>query len=213
VLTNPWFYNTVGAIFTLMTFSYLWKENAIYRLAEHIFVALSAGYIVTYNWHTTIKPVIQDEIPVQKQYYLITAIIVGLLMYTRYFAKIAWLARIPMSIWVGYGVGYTLVFQPAPFITQITNSFQKFYIANSTTWYGTNTVNNVLFFVFLISTMMYFFFTVKRTNPVMAAGAGIGRIVLMLAFGSAFGNTVQGRISLFIGRVQFLLGNWLGLIK
>lgn len=211
-MNNPWFYNTVGAIFTLMIFSYLWKENAVYRLAEHIFVGLSGGYIVVTNWHTTLKPVFQTEIPVDKQYYLITAVIVGLLMYTRYFSKIAWLARIPMSIWVGYGVGYTLVFQPAPFINQITNSFQKFSSAG-TTWYGTNTVNNVLFFVFLICTMMYFFFTVKRDNPVMAGGATVGRWVLMLAFGSAFGNTVQGRISLFIGRVQFLLGTWLHLLK
>ncbi|MGE5560510.1 MAG: hypothetical protein ACM3XN_05570 [Chloroflexota bacterium] len=211
-MNNPWFYNTVGAISTLMIFSYLWKENAVYRIAEHIFVGLSGGYIVTYNWHSTLKPAIQQEIQVDKQYYLITAIIIGLLMYFRYFPKVAWLARIPMSIWVGYGVGYTLVYAPAPFITQITNSFQKFS-ATYSTWYGTNTVNNILFFVFLISTMMYFFFTVKRDNPVMAGGAMLGRIVLMLAFGSAFGNTVQGRISLFIGRVNFLLGTWLGLIK
>lgn len=209
---NPTIAHTVGAIFTLFIFSYLWKENPLYRLAEHIYVGLSAGYIVTMNWHTTLKPAIQQEIAVDKQYYLITAIIIGLLMYTRYFPKVAWLARIPMSIWVGYGVGYTLVFAPAPFITQITNSFQKFS-AKYTTWYGTNTVNNVLFFVFLIGTMMYFFFTVKRDNPIMVGGATIGRYVLMLAFGSAFGNTVQGRVSLFIGRCQYLLGDWLHLIK
>jgi hypothetical protein len=32
----------------------------------------------------------------------------------------------------------------------------------------------------------------------------------MIAFGAMFGNTVMARLSLFIGRMQFLLKDWLG---
>ena len=35
---------------------------------------------------------------------------------------------------------------------------------------------------------------------------------MMIAFGALFGNAVMGRMSLMIGRVQFLLGEWLGLL-
>ena len=35
----------------------------------------------------------------------------------------------------------------------------------------------------------------------------------MVGFGASFGYTVMARISLFIGRLQFLLGDWLGIIK
>lgn len=34
----------------------------------------------------------------------------------------------------------------------------------------------------------------------------------MIGFGSAFGYTVMARISLLIGRIQYLLGPWLGII-
>ncbi|MDP2858353.1 MAG: hypothetical protein Q8P50_10295 [Bacillota bacterium] len=40
-----------------------------------------------------------------------------------------------------------------------------------------------------------------------------GRYPLIIAFGTAFGYTVMSRISLFTGRMQFLLGDWLGLMR
>ena len=33
---------------------------------------------------------------------------------------------------------------------------------------------------------------------------------MMVAFGAMFGNTVMARISLFIGRMRFLLADWIG---
>ena len=38
------------------------------------------------------------------------------------------------------------------------------------------------------------------------------RYVMMIAFGALFGNAVMGRMSLMIGRVHFLLADWLGLV-
>jgi hypothetical protein len=35
----------------------------------------------------------------------------------------------------------------------------------------------------------------------------------MVAFGAGFGYTVMARISLLIGRMSFLLGDWLGIIE
>jgi hypothetical protein len=42
--------------------------------------------------------------------------------------------------------------------------------------------------------------------------AKVGIVFLMIGFGSSFGYTVMARVSLLIGRVQFLLEDWLGLI-
>jgi hypothetical protein len=39
-----------------------------------------------------------------------------------------------------------------------------------------------------------------------------GLLVLMVAFGASFGNAVMSRITLLVGRLQFLLGDWLGLV-
>ena len=35
----------------------------------------------------------------------------------------------------------------------------------------------------------------------------------MIAFGASFGYTVMARVSLLIGRIQFLLHDWLGVIQ
>jgi len=40
----------------------------------------------------------------------------------------------------------------------------------------------------------------------------IGIVFVMIGFGAAFGYTVMARVSLLIGRMQFILIDWLGVI-
>jgi hypothetical protein len=63
-----------------------------------------------------------------------------------------------------------------------------------------------------VSVLFYFFFSVehKRTGRAVSK---IGILFLMVSFGASFGYTVMGRVSLLIGRVQFLLFEWLKLPK
>ena len=42
--------------FTLCIFSYLLGDNPFYKIAEHIFVGVSAGYIAVYTFWSTIWP-------------------------------------------------------------------------------------------------------------------------------------------------------------
>jgi len=70
-------------------------------------------------------------------------------------------------------------------------------------WFGT--FSNVLLLLGLVAGLIYFYFSVAHTGT-------IGRIsrfgvwVLMIGFGASFGYTVQGRISLAIGRAMDVLG-------
>ena len=69
--------------------------------------------------------------------------------------------------------------------------------------------SNILIVVGVICGLIYFFFSKEHTGAFgRASRAGIW--VLMVAFGASFGYTVMARISLLIGRLEFLLGNWLG---
>ncbi len=42
--------------FTICIFSYLFGDNPFYKVAEHIFVGVSAGYIAVYTFWSTIWP-------------------------------------------------------------------------------------------------------------------------------------------------------------
>ncbi len=72
-----------------------------------------------------------------------------------------------------------------------------------------NTINNIIFVVITLSATMYFLFTLrsKQSEPVIT----LGKYGMMIAFGATFGQTVMSRISLFTGRMQFLLFEWLKL--
>ena len=54
----------------------------------------------------------------------------------------------------------------------------------------------------------------RRDAPGLAAecAAKLGILYLMVAFGASFGYTVMGRVSLLIGRITFLLRDWLHVI-
>jgi len=59
--------------------------------------------------------------------------------------------------------------------------------------------------------LIYFFFSAEHKGA-LGGTAKLGIWFLMVAFGASFGYTVMARISLLIGRMQFLLGDWLRLI-
>ena len=69
----------------------------------------------------------------------------------------------------------------------------------------------ILMLVGVICTLTYFFFSIEHRGAVGGISK-VGIVFLMVGFGSAFGNTVMGRVSLFIQRVDFLLHDWLHLI-
>ena len=46
----------VGAILTISIFSFLWRDNPLYRFAEHLFVGVSIGYVLVLIWNTSTYP-------------------------------------------------------------------------------------------------------------------------------------------------------------
>lgn len=70
---------------------------------------------------------------------------------------------------------------------------------------GFGIVSNLLLLAGLLASLVYFYFSVAHRGPI----GGISRFgvwTLMIGFGASFGLTVQGRISLAIGRAYDVLG-------
>lgn len=176
----------------------------MYRLTEHVFIGMTAAHVIVLNYENFIKPNVIDGIFVRGEYIWAVPFLLGMLIYTRYFRPISWWARIPMSLTVGYGVGFTLAFNPLPFLRQVTDTFIRFQGATTGI-----TINNILFFVMTIAGLVYFFFTIPREKYGLGHLAALGRYTIVIALGASYGNTVQGRFSLFLGRLQFLLRDWL----
>ena len=203
-MTKPVLYNIdIGAILTICIMTILWKENPLFRFAEHLLIGIAAAHSTVRTIDNYLRPTIQDQIVAQGQWGYILLLLFGCLMYLRHAPNLSWVARYPMSWFVGYGVGYTLAFSPKPFLKQIIDTFIPL-----------KSIDNVLYFVVTIITVSYFFFTPKWRAE-SSAGKVLdvwARRVMMIGFGATFGNVVQGRISILLGRLQFLLHDWLGVI-
>jgi len=121
----------LGAACTLAMFSFLWRENAVYRFFEHIFVGLGMGYTVAITWTNVLKPHWWDKriwVGASEEVFPFWGLlgIVGLLWYFQLSKNRAWLSRIPIGILMGSGAG--LIFRRiyGLFFTrdgQVTQSF------------------------------------------------------------------------------------------
>ncbi len=187
--------NWLALIFTVCIFSLvLYKDNKMFRIAENTLVGITAANAIVLNYHNYVRPTVLTDMGKNGKYWYIIPIVIGLLMYTRFIHQVRWLSRIPMALWLGIGTGYILTTTQGVFVTQIQATFKSL-----------NTVNNILFVLGVVTVLAYFFFTVPTNNAPMRAMTGVGKVFLLVGFGAAFANTVMTRVSVLLGRMQFII--------
>jgi hypothetical protein len=188
----------VGAITAIGIYSVLYKDNPFYRLVEHIFIGASAGIAVVVGFqtfkNTAWAPMLKGN------YWLIVAMLLGLLLYARYFQSISWLNRLPLSLLMGTSAGVAM---RGAVESQIVGQI-------GATMVNLRSVNAWIIFLGTILSLSYFFLTWKL-GGVSGWAPKWGRYFMMAAFGASFGNTVMGRVSAAIGRFQFIFLMWLGM--
>ena len=206
------FWIWIGAFLSLCIFSFLYKDNPFYKFAEHLFVGVTNGYFLTFTVHRVLVPNLFKPL-FEGKLWLIISFVVGALYVARFIPKVSWLVRIPIAITIGYYTGASI---PAVIQTDIIRQIQGTILTpqNFQAWHaGTmGVVWSIILFIGVLCTLSYFYFS-KEHKGVLGVTSKIGIIFIMIGFGAAFGYTVMARISLLIGRFQFLLGDWLGIIK
>ena len=193
------------AFFTLALFSFMYKDNPIYRIAEHIFAGLTAGYQVGLVWDTVIIQQLWDPMLAGKWYLFIPGIM-GFLMFARFSQKISWISRISLAFVMGVTAGIFLISQLHGLVLpQMKDTMLPL-------WNGdgfSSLLLAIIVIVGVISTLIYFYFSHEHTGA-LGVTAKVGIWFIMISFGAHFGYTVMGRVSLLIGRVQFLVEDWVG---
>jgi len=198
----------LGAFLTLFIFSFLYKDNPFYKLAEHLFVGISAGYWATLEYHNVFLPNLWKPLTQEGRLLLVVPFAFGIMLFSRFTKKFSWLSRWPMALIIGIYAGITIVgYGSGDLILQIHANLLPLWTDN---WF--TSLNNILLTVGVITGLIYFFFS-KEHKGTLGAGAKVGIWFLMISFGASFGYTVMSRMSLLIGRVYFLLGTWLHLLE
>ncbi len=136
--------------------------------------------------------------------------ILGVLMWTRFSQKYAWVSRWPMALYIGIAVGISIPLEMANRVNkQLFAMMAKIDTAN---FFGGGVghinlldpfsgLSQVIIFVGAVAGLIYFFFSKAHTGA-FGKAATFGIWILMIGFGASFGFTVMARVSLFINRVQ-----------
>jgi hypothetical protein len=203
---NPWIW--IAAFLTLGIFSFLFKDNPVYRFSEHLFVGVANGYYIALYWHNTLRPNLVEPLAAGQFIYFVP-LLLGLMYFAKFIPKISWLVRIPIGFMIGWGAGISI---PANFQARILRQIEGTVVTPASFANPLQGIWAVVILIGVIATVIYFFFS-REHKGILKPLSRLGIIFIMIGFGASFGYTIMARVSLLIGRFQFLLGPWLGLIK
>ena len=216
----------VAAFFTLFIFSFLYRDNPFYKIAESVVVGVSAAYWMVVGFWTTIVPNLLGKLApewinswampgldTKAEYIYLVPLIMGIMLIWRLAPKGGWISRWPLAFIIGTTAGIRLIgFIHADFLGQIRNTIMSLAVYSPETGFNVwDSIKNIIIVIGVLTTIVYFFFSIEHEGLV-GQTAKVGIWFLMITFGAAFGYTVMGRIALLAIRMEFLMNDWLWLI-
>ena len=186
-------------IMMLMIYSYpLYKENPLFRFAEHTFVGTALAISVITAIQTTRKIAITPLVKGNIVY--VIPILLGFAMYLLLHPDYRWVSRYPIAILVGsaMGLGMRGVLIPN-ILQQVIDTITPPVGGATMDWF-----NFVYIAIGTFCSSMYFLLTYEHTGA-LRYPTRLGRWIIMLGLGAYFGNTVLFRMAMLSGRAQFFL--------
>ncbi len=198
----------IAGILTLAIYSFLYKDNPVYKMAESLLIGLSVGYTLVIFWQSTLIDLLINPLFGQGKIILVIPLILGLAMFSRFSNSLSWLSRIPLSFMIGAGAGVAIpAMLYARTLKQVSAS-----VAPMIDEAGNFNFSELVVVIGLLSTLSYFYFS-RRHEGLLGRSAKVGTYFMMIFFGATFGYTVMSRLSTLIGRVDFLVTDFLHIIK
>lgn len=197
----------IAGLLTLAILSFLYRDNIVYKFAESLLIGVSIGYVLVITWSNTLMDLLFEPL-FDGDVLLVIPLVLGLFMLGRFHPKTVSLSRISIAVMIGSGAGVaipTMMYHRT--IKQLSAS-----IAPLISLDGTFNITGLVVLVGLISTLTYFYFSREHKGAVGKV-AKLGTYFLMIFFGTTFGYTVMSRMSTFIGRMEFLLTDFLKLTQ
>lgn len=203
----------LGAVLTLLIFSYLLGDNPLYRLALHLFV----GALVGYSFGIVLREVLLKIALGQLQSYpiLLVPLVMGLwLFFFKSIPRLAYVGNFVLAFLIGVGTAVALSGALMGVIIPQIGATGRALSFPALASFRLGLLDGLLVVVGTVCTLMAFNFTFTARKRQGLAGAwtrlvrvvtGIGRVFLLFAFGVAFAGALTASLSIFIGRMQYLI--------
>jgi hypothetical protein len=209
---------TLGFIFTLMVFSYIFGDNVLFRIAIYIFIGVSAGYaavVAFYNviWPQMLQPLIFGT--QSDRLYVLFPSLFGVLLLFKASPRFTRIGNPAIAYLVGVGVatmiGGAVVGTIFPQVQASINVFDEGAYLEGSSVIGQLFKGSVIL-IGTLATLIYFHFGVRRkeeqspTRPQWVEWiAWVGQIFIAITFGAVFAGVYTAALTAFIERLNFII--------
>lgn len=194
---------SLAATIAVWIYSFLYKDNVAYAIAEHMFIGVAAGYSIGLAIDSLRKTLF---IPLSRgDLFLLIPLLLGLSLFFKYSKKYYWIARYGSAVTIAAGAAVAMRTAPtAQIIKQVNSVIVPLWIPHD----PISMFNNWLIVLIVIGGLLYFIFTIfpktqetskpSLTGRVYVLFCKIGVYGMMVAFGALFANAIMGRLTYFV---------------
>jgi hypothetical protein len=199
----------ISAALVVWIYSFAYRDNALYKLAEHIFLGTAAGYSIALALDSLNRVLIRPAVTTPgtfwaTSWHYIIPVVLGLLMFAKYSRRYYWLARYAVAVNLAVGTGLALRAVPiANIVRQITATILPLWGSDPV-----KVANNWLMVLITVGGLTYFLFTIfpRRVEgappspiyQVYRALYYVGIYGMMVGFGALFANTIMTRVGFLV---------------
>jgi len=214
-------------LLTLAVFSFLYSDNPIYKLAEHLFIGVGTAWFTMEFYESGVLKSLVHHLqgafvalhggadggpravelggyavaPGWAITWRLLAVVLSVMLLARLVRRDAWVSRWPLALMIGIYAALKMTGETqTKLVKQIQQTMVPMWPKDAS---AAEVAGNLVLVLGLVCVLAHFIFTYRR-GRVLGGLSRVGIIVLMLAFGSRFGFAVLGRIALLIERVSEL---------
>ena len=200
-----------GAVLTLLIFSYLLGDNPLYRLALHLFV----GALLGYSFGIVLRDVLRNMVLAQLStdpLAVVVPLVLGILLLFKGFPRQAYVGNLSVAYLVGVGTAVALSGALLGTLVPQIGATGRALSHTSLESLRAGLLDGLLIVVGTACTLMISTFAARKQRGLAGVWAriarlasGVGRTFLTVALGVAFAGALTASLSIFIGRLQYLI--------
>ncbi len=215
------FWIVVSFLLTVMVLSYLLGDNIFFRFAAHLFIGITAGYVVlliinNILWPYLFIPLINGSW-IQRLWLIIPIVLILMLIMSQ-IKHIAWIGSIPLAYMAGLAaaiaVGGSVFGTLLPQSRAIINLFDPTTLTEPSGQSWLRIVDAVVMLVGTIGTLSFFYFGRKRKPKneidltkrpmIFEILSKVGEVFIGITLGAVFASIFSSTLLALIDRVLFI---------
>jgi hypothetical protein len=210
-----WIGAILGLCLTLGVFSYLLGDNPVFRLIIHVFIGVTAAFVIAASWYSIIWPQLIQPILSGDDVWspmVLVGIVLGVLLFSKISFRLSWLGIPVMGLLVGVGaataIGGAVL---GTVLSQVAASIRLFDFLQISTW---NTQAWVAFLdaslvlVGTLVTLLYFQFFVRKRSGSHSNPSSwrnflglLGQGFIAVTLGAIFAGVYSAAVTALVGRL------------